>query len=765
MMEQRTLQLLEYPKVLQKLEDFAVSEPGKAACLALRPMDDPDAMAQASEFLGQGLSFVNETGLKLTDFPLLDGLLQGLERPTIPLARDARWAILQVLNLAKSTLRHFSSDESKESRWPLLDLWAVKVRWPGKTFSGLNRCINAEGRLKDESSPELFQIRAEIRRIHQLCTKKVKDFITKNNLGDVLQDEYMTISSDRYVVPLKTNFKGRFPGIIHDYSQTGETCYFEPMFLVDINNQLQELKHDEREAERQVFIFLTDLARNDLPALSGVYHFLVELDLLHAKTRFAAALDGRPAEFNDGQPLRLLKARHPLLALASSEEVVPVDLELGEGQRGLIISGGNAGGKTVCLKTLGLLALMAASGLPLPVAEGGSLPAWTRIFVSIGDEQSLEDNVSTFTAQIHHLSRVFGQVDRHSLVILDEFGAGTDPSQGAALAQALVDSLLDRGAHVAAATHFPALKAYALGREGVRAASVLFDPLTKRPLFRLAYDQVGASHALDVAREHGLPEEILQRAQQYLLLEGSDTSSLMDRLNSLAGERDREIRRLNEERAKLEQKRRSLADQFERERGRLLEELKAQSQAILRQWREQQLSHKQAMKELAKTREQLAGAQEEKPEPQNLAGLAPGQIVLYRPWGKQAVVEAVDEKRGQVKVDMKGVTMWARTDDLASAEAPAQTASPAPRTPAGRSKSLTLDLRGHRVDTALSELEQFLDRALLDNFEHLEIIHGRGTGALRQEVHKFLRDFPAVQSYSLAPEDQGGDGMTMVELK
>lgn len=765
-MEPRTLQLLEFPKVLQRLAQLAVSEPGQAACLELAPLAEPEVMAHAAAFTRQGLRFVQETTFHLSPFPGLEGLLDYLRRPqglNDLLDLDELWALLQVLGQARTSLKLFGDEDP---RWPLLCEWAEAVEWPGKTFSGLSRCIGPDGLLRDESSPALFQVRSDIRRIHQQCTRRVKDFLQQQSITHYLQDEYMTISSDRYVVPLKSNFKGRLPGVIHDYSQTGETCYFEPMFLVDLNNQLQELKQEEREAEREVLRLLTGLARQELAAVERAYAFLVDLDLLLAKAAFAKALNGTLLEFDSDAPLCLRQARHPLLALAG-DKVVPLDIELLPGQRGMIISGGNAGGKTVCLKTVGLIALMAATGLPTPVAEGSRLPVWPNIFVSIGDEQSLEDNVSTFTAQIRHLSRVWERIDGQTLVILDEFGAGTDPSQGAALAQALMDSLLEAGAHVAAATHFPALKAYALARDDVRATSVLFDPGTKRPLFRLAYDQVGASHALDVAREHGLPEVVLERAQQYLLLDGSDTGGLMDRLNSLAEERDREIRRLDDERKRLEERRKTLAERYEREKRTLLEDLKKQSQEILRQWQSQKLSHKQAMKELAKTREQLAPQREEEREAPvlSLESLEVGESVLYLPWGKKGQVQEIDQRKSQIKVDLNGVAMWAPLTDLAPANQPASGGGSRTPVKAEAAGSLTLDIRGQRADQALAELARFMDRALLDNFGHLEIIHGRGTGALRKEVHRWLRESLAVAEYTLAPEDQGGDGMTIVELK
>jgi len=771
-MDSRTLSLLEFPKVLQALGGFAASEPGRLACSSLAPLQEADDVSRAAALFRQARDWKAARQQSLGDFPALDGLFAFLEREHGILDLDDLSALKHVLRVSRDA-RETLDDELAGERWPLLVEHQLRP-WPAKTWSMLRRCISDEGGLKENSSPELLSARQEIRRIHQQCTRKAKDFLKQNDLGAFLQDDFVTISSDRYVLPLRTNFKGRLPGIIHDYSQTGETCYFEPLFLVDLNNRLQELKQEEREAERQVLLDITQMVRQEREEVLGIYAALVELDVLLAKAAFASALDARPLEYAQGMPVKLLDARHPLLALAAGKQghhsAQPLDIELMPGQQGLVISGGNAGGKTVALKTLGLIAAMAASGLPVPVAGGSSLPGWRSIFVFLGDEQSLEDSVSTFTAQIRKLAAMWQAVGPDSLCILDEFGAGTDPSQGAALAQAVIDGLLEKGAHVAAATHFPALKAYALAREDIRAASVLFDPKTRRPLFRLAFDQVGLSLALDVAREHGLPEEVLRKAENYMLLDGSDTASLIEKLNELAAARDKELKMLADERNKLAEKRSRLEERYERERKAALDDLKARSQKVLRDWQEQKLSHKQAMRELAKAREQLAAeVRESEPQapPLTLDELEPGMKVRYLPWKKNARIEELDPRKQMAKVDLSGVSMWAALKDLQRLEAPAPTAAQqgGVSTAGVRPSGMRLDLRGLRADEAVSELAGFLDRALLGNVGEVEVIHGKGTGALRREVHRFLADFPAVENYSLGNEEQGGDGMTLVELK
>ncbi|MDR3043007.1 MAG: Smr/MutS family protein [Desulfovibrio sp.] len=813
-MESRSLQVLEFGKVLTHLAGLCVSEAGAEAALAVRPLTGIDAVHHAAALFDEARRWSGHTGFRLSSFPPLDGVFRALDAPATVLDLDALWALRQTLGLARKLAASIREGQSTGGRWELLVALVDGHPLPQRTVSGLDRCVSDDGLLRDESSPELSLVRGEIRRIHQQCTRKVKEYAQRYNIAHYLQDEFMTLSSDRYVLPLKSNFKGRLQGIIHDYSQTGETCYFEPMFLVELNNGLQELKREEREEERKVLRYLTDLVRDELAAVRGAYDLLVEGDVLCARCALSARLeesgDAGAVSVTGGGHVSLLGARHPLLALAAARgekggapasrpaQAAPsaprgksaaghgashgpqaVDIELLPGQLGLVISGGNAGGKTVCLKTLGLIALMGLAGLPVPVRPGSSLPFWSDIFAFIGDEQSLEDNVSTFTAQIRHLSGVWDRLGPGALVILDEFGAGTDPAQGAALAQAVLDEVMDAGSTVVAATHFPALKAYALTRDKVRAASVLFDPVTKRPLFRLAYDQVGASQALDVAREHGLPEAVLRRAEQYLLLDGEDTSALVDRLNTLAVQREAEITSLRAEEARLRDKRAKLDERFERERRTLFDTVQGQAKTVLQEWKSGKVSHKQALKALAETRARLVsgatgngdadgtpGSADASQPALQVESLRTGQAVRYVPWGKKGSVVEVDARRGRVRVDLSGVTMWAEAKDLAALdEKPRVAIGAVTRTISDATASMRVDLRGMRADVAVSELSRALDKALLAGMSAVEAIHGRGTGALRKEIHAFLKTFPAVRSFALAPEDQGGDGVTVIELK
>ena len=774
-MDERTLLALEFPRVLERLSDFCLSEAGKEAALALRPMDDEDSVRASRHLYDEMRSWLAEGDFSPVSFPDISGLLTHVRTHADPiLDMDGLWALKETLGLAR---RIAQSIHAGAERRPLLDAMACGQPLPELSLSALFRCVSDDGYLKDESSPGLMLVRSELRGIHQNCLRRVKEFAEKYNIGRYLQDDYMTLSSDRYVLPVKANFKGRIQGIIHDYSNTGETLYFEPMFLVEQNNRLQELKQQEREEERKVLRMIAGLLLQEMPQVEAAWKLLVETDLGQAKCALGAAISGCCVPLEKGAPVRLPGARHPLLVLEAvrhaadrnytgPRRIEPADILLRENDRVLVISGGNAGGKTVALKTLGLITLMSLTGRPVPADSGSTLPFWSRVYAFIGDEQSLDDHVSTFTGQIRHLSRIWEGLDENALVLLDEFGSGTDPSQGAALAQAVLDGLLEKKVYTITATHFPALKSYALTRDGVRAASVLFDASTRKPLFHLAYDQVGASQALDVAREHGLPESVLRRAEHYLLMDGDDATAVMDRLNELARQREEELARLKDEERRLRDRRESLQQKLEKERQRLDEEVRRMSQELMRDYKSGKATAKQAQKEMSKLRADLARSAKEMEEERpavDPASFTVGGEVTHRMWNRKAVLRELDEKNGRGKIDLNGVTMWAPLSDL-------QPASGAPSAPKGSVTAkvskpvsfLRLDLRGKRADLALAELEQFLDRSLLSGVEGVEIVHGRGTGALRKAVHELLRTFPGVESFHTAPEDQGGDGMTQV---
>ncbi len=777
-MDEFSLQALEFSKVLQYLASFSKSEAGKSACLMLQPFSCLKDVEHFQQVFDEYSLWKNKGEFTLHDFPDVTPLVDKISAQKFEPDSDDFWAMREVLKLIKNA---YVSIHNFEKELPLL-CEEYQFDFPEKSYSALVRCIADDASFKDESSPGLLLVRSELRGLHQSCLRKVKEYSEQYNIGHYLQDDYMTIVGDRYVLPLKANFKGRLQGIIHDYSRTGETLYFEPMFLVELNNRLQELKQEEREEIQKIIQLIKELLLSEQHSLKSAWNFLVLLDVNEAKCGLASAYitkhkhsqghEGFCVPF--GETLTLEKAYHPLLLLEnnktkSSIQIQPIDLIFRKQDKVLVISGGNSGGKTVALKTLGLIGLMSLTALPVPVAKGSSILFFNRIHAFIGDEQSLDDHVSTFTGQIRHLAAIWDSLDSSHLLLLDEFGAGTDPSQGAALAQAVLDGLLEKSCYAVSATHFPALKTYALTNQGVRAASVLFDENSKKPLFKLAYDQVGASKALDVAREHGLAESILTKASQYLLVDTKEQDAVIAKLNAVAVEREQELEHLHKELQKTKQKREQLQEKYDKEIKALQAEFREKSRELMQAWKTEKISAKETMKKLGQLRTELVKNETEKealPQVDETA-LKVGIEVFHRPWNKKALVQEIDTKAKKVKINLGGVSMWASFKDIEiTGNSGKQTIKTSVTQNISQTKSsFTLDLRGKRADLAIAELHQFLDNALLAGYDNVEIIHGRGTGALRKAVHEVLKGYAVIESFSLATEENGGDGMTMVTFR
>lgn len=763
-MEKNTLGLLEFNKILSILSSFCTSDAGKNKAKNLRPEIDRERIQKDLDVLAEALNYRDEiTALEL-DFPPLEGVFDFLKKGKI-LDEDGLFGVRVFLEKTKN-LKEFIDSLIPEKTKNLLEKFKY-VPWPQQSFQALKRCLDKNGDIKDDASPNLLLIREQIRSIQKKCTKKIIEYIEKYNLSEMLQDEYLTISSDRYVIALKSNFKGRIEGIVHDYSQSGETCYFEPIFLIEINNKLQELKKEEREEINNILRYLTTIITYDLEKISVLYSLMIEMDLIRAKVLFASEING--SILSIGEKLHIRKAVHPLLYLKQKNKVQPIDLILLEGQKGLILTGGNAGGKTVSLKTLGLCALMAYCGLPVPCEEQSTIPLFKNIFIFLGDEQSIEEMLSTFTAQIIKLKNIWPRIDDSTLVLLDEFGTGTDPSQGAALAQAVIESLLERGCVVFAVTHFPSLKVFALNHKQLRAAMVLFDPITKKPLYKIAYDQVGTSQALDVAKEFGMPKEILEKAEKYLLINDEQTTQIIERLNEITVKRENELKTLEKKIKELDEEKKKLKEKYHKKINELIEDISNTLREIVISYKEGKIHRKLAQQQLKELRERLKReitSDNHKIEI-DINKLKIGDEISYIPWNKVGSVEAVDIKKNKIKVNISGVSLWVDPSDIdfcAKKEKKEPTAVFHLKQKSQNIPFLKLDLRGHRVDEAEAQLTKFLDEAVYRGASLVEIVHGRGEGILRNFVHNFLKKYPYIKSFSFAPEDRGGDGVTIVEI-
>lgn len=819
-MDSKDQEALELPKVLDALAARAAFSASRELALGLRPAGH---LAEADRRQA-------ETGEARRLLAARPELSIGGARDVRPrVGAAARGAVLEPTELleikdtllsARDLRRIF---EREEQDLPELRAVAHGLFPAPEIVASITRAISDRAEVLDSASPRLAEIRRELRVARDRLKSRLERLVTDPKIAPMLQEPIITQREGRFVVPLRAEYKGKLKSVVHDQSSSGATLFVEPLQVVDFNNQVRELELAEREEIRRVLAELSGRVGAEAAALEATVLALAELDLAFAKARYAEdlraeqprlhALDEayRPArplpdtrttggeaqlqsESVTGQPsakprLWLLSARHPLLDPAA---VVPVDLTLEPGVQALVITGPNTGGKTVALKTAGLLSLMAACGLHLPVARGSELVLFPSVFADIGDEQSIEQSLSTFSSHISNIIRILEQADDGSLVLLDELGAGTDPQEGSALARALLGTLVERGATALVATHFPELKAYAHLTPGVQNANVEFDLENLRPTYRLSIGLPGRSNALAIARRLGLAPDIVERARAELPAGELQADGLLDEI-------DRQREAAAEARAAAEGDRREAASlraelqarlrDLDRERERILQTAREQSEAELeeladeiRRLRKRLSAQGRPLEEAEDIRAELEKLADEISErepvgPSRLAEppddeweVRPGELVRLLRLDTEGKVTSLDAEEAEVQVGRLRVR--ARLDELGPPLAePAEPAlrESAPAAPAislrAEAPPMELHLRGKTVEEGLEELERYLEAAYSAGMPFVRIVHGKGTGRLRQAVRAALRQHPYVAALESGGLREGGEGVTVVHLE
>lgn len=642
----------------------------------------------------------------------------------------------------------------------------------------VGRILHPDGTFREDASPRLAAILAESARNREQIQSLYRHILADRRHDDVFQDDIIAARGGRFVLLVRTGAKGRFPGIVLDRTDSGQAFYMEPQAAIPHNNRQAEILAEEEDEKRRLLRELTDLVREESPALAAAAGILGELDLVQARALFGLGRGHRLPRVAADAPLLIREGRHPLLEeILGPGRVIPLDLEFPAGKRLVLITGPNTGGKTVALKTAGLLVLMAQSGLFIPAAEGSSLPLFREIHADIGDEQSLEQNLSTFSAHLRTIAGAVREADGATLVLLDELGAGTDPAEGGPLAAAILEHLLARGALTLATTHHGSLVSFALATPGAVNASMAFDPSTLRPSYHLLMGLPGRSNAREVARGLGFPEEIVRRSEELRPRIERETADLMSHLaeersrmeRSAAAAREKEteaaavLARLREEEAGLRRNRSRLLDEAKREARRLVSETRERVRAILEESRRKPQA---ALQELRRTAEAIPRPEAETVEP-------PGEPLAAPPREGDRVRLRRSGLPGRALRPGSGGSWWVDVGGK-SVEVPLRELSPAPA--AGREPSRAtypsepppsgrLDIRGLRVDEAEAALTPFLDRAWLSGAAAVEILHGKGTGSLMDLSARLLAAHPGVKEWRPAPPERGGHGVTLVEFR
>ena len=796
-MNEKALVTLEYPKIIGRLVEFADFSASADLARQLRPTADVELarVRQAETREARHILSID-----------VDVSFQSAQdiRPQIGMAR--RDGVLEPVELlaVKNTLivsrmvRRVLEDMAEEI--PNLTTYAEGLPVRLGLVDMISKTISDRGEVLDSASEKLGGIRREMKITFERMMARMQRYITDANTAKMLQEPIITQRNGRNVLPLRAEFKGKIKAVVHDQSASGATLFVEPIAVVEWNNRYRELELAERDEVRRILAELSQSVAEHSDLLILMVETMAQLDLAFMSARYAETLDAveplllpfseSPKGNHPGSTVRLFKARHPLL---DPKTVVPIDLDLDAETYALVITGPNTGGKTVTLKTLGLLVLMAQSGLQIPVQSGSALTVFEDVFADIGDEQSIEQSLSTFSGHVTNIVEILKTADAHSLVLLDELGAGTDPQEGSALARAVMTHLLDRSITSMIATHYPELKAYAHATPGVLNASVEFNLKTLRPTYHLTIGLPGRSNALAIAERLGLPQEIIQAARDEINPTDLRAEDLLDEIH-----RQRDLARQAREAADTAQRdaesiRNELADRLDRiedERYAVMEAARQSTEKELVTLREtmetlrRQLAKAQQpldavdeveeiVEELeAEVAEPIVRQEPRKPVRKPSGPLRLGEKIHLRSIDQDGVVTAISEDEAEVQIGV--LRIRARLSDVVRKGEPEVSPESKPKQErkgkltlptAVDSPGVELDIRGHRVDEGLDALDRYLERAYLAGLPYVRIIHGKGTGRLRDSVREALAANPHISNFENGGRTEGGDGVTVAHLK
>ena len=786
-MRARDLLALEFPHVCARLADFAASSAGQERCRALRPMTDRAAADAALERAWQCFRLLEQHG----EPPLraLDDVrphLRSAAHEGFALDGKTLVAVRQTLETLRTVGAYFRRHSAGAEA--LADLSQRLVAFP-QLENALQRALDDDGMVLDQASDALARVRAAIRRLREALTRKLEALVERRSMADVISDTYVTLRNNRFVVPVRVGAAAQLPGVVQDRSVSGETLFVEPLFAVELNNELLLAVREEDLIVQRILTDLTGLVGAEHDTITRSVDALVEADCLVASGRFARAYRCTRPSFSDGT-IALRAARHPSL-LFTGRPVTPIDVVLPPDRRALVVTGPNTGGKTVALKTLGLCALMAQSGLLVPAAEGARLPCFGAVFADVGDEQSIERNLSTFSAHVANLCEIAASGAPAPLVLLDEPGVGTDPEEGAALAIGLLQFFAARGARLAITTHYAPVKLFALDDPRCAVAAVDFDVDTLTPRYRLVYDSIGRSLALPIARRLGLPEAILAAADAAQSEQARILGAALEQLERTRALLDAQLAEASAHTAALSERdaesQRLLAELRERRRSAWAAELR-EARAFVRTLKDEGRAQLEGLRAAAEraafarfTREQEAAiAAREAPAVGAVAsqhGEAPthaadgrtpplrvGDIVAVAERGIRGELLAVEGARAWIQRGTMRFEVPAAQLRMIERAAPVQLQIAVASTADDQSSQRELSLIGLRAREAVDRLERFLDRAVRAGEDSVRIIHGVGSGALRRAVQDYLATSPYCADFRGGENNEGGSGVTVATL-
>jgi DNA mismatch repair protein MutS2 len=785
-MQERVLKILEFNKVKEQLLEHVSSSLGRKKAENILPSTDYEEVIRRQEETDEAV-----TVLRIKGNVPLGGIFD--IRPHVKRAVIGGMLSPQELTQVSSTIhasrqmKRFIEDfAEEESSLPILQGYTDKIIVLADLETSIRNAVDDNGEVLDSASEALRSLRNQLRTKESRVRERLESMIRSSSAQKMLSDAIITIRNDRFVIPVKQEYRGHYGGIIHDQSSSGQTLFIEPQSIVQLNNELQGIRVKEQQEIERILIALSGQVAEQSVELETIVEVLGEIDFMFAKARYSKRIKASKPKVNNEGRISLFKARHPLIP---ADEVVANDITLGDEYSTIVITGPNTGGKTVTLKTVGLCTLMAQAGLQIPALDGSETAVFGAVYADIGDEQSIEQSLSTFSSHMVNIVDILNHVDFNSLVLFDELGAGTDPQEGAALAISILDEVYKRGARVIATTHYPELKAYGYNREGVINASVEFDIETLSPTYKLLIGVPGRSNAFEISKRLGLNDKVIDTARSYI---GADTNQVEKMIASLEesrkqAEADREEandllknaeklhKDLQKQMIEFYAQKDSMHEKAAEKAADIIEKAKDEAEQIIRDLRKMRMEKHAEVKEheLIEAKKRLAEAAPQVSKTQNKIkpkndkhAFAPGDEVKVLSFGQKGhLLEKVSEKEWQVQIGI--LKMKVAEKDLEYIKSPKPVETKPMATVKGKDfhVSLELDLRGERYENALLRVEKYIDDALLAGYPRVSIIHGKGTGALRQGVQEYLRNHRSVKKIRFGEAGEGGTGVTVVEFK
>ena len=794
-MNPKALKTLEYNKIIDKLTEFAGSALAKEMCRNLQPSTDLYEIQALQKETSDALSRIYQKGaVSFRGVRDICGSIKRLEIGAI-IGINELLSICSLLDVCSKVKAYSRNDRDPDFEDSLEAMFqALQPLTP--VSSEIRRCIASEEELNDDASPALFKIRRSMRQINDKVHAQLQTMVN-GSARTYLQDAVVTMRNGRYCIPVKAEHRGQIPGMIHDQSSTGSTLFVEPMAVIKLNNDLRELELKEEKEIEMILATLSARCGEETEALRDDLDLLTKLDFIFARAQLSRSMNGTQPDFNEEGRILIKKGRHPLL---DKKKVVPIDIQLGKDFELLIITGPNTGGKTVSLKTVGLFTLMGQAGLHIPAFDHSELSVFHEVFADIGDEQSIEQSLSTFSAHMTNTVSILKEADDRSLVLFDELGAGTDPTEGAALAIAILSNLHRRGSRVMATTHYSELKVFALSTPGVENGCCEFDVETLRPTYRLLIGVPGKSNAFAISQKLGLSQDIIEEAKTHLTKQDEDFEDLLADLEqkrvTIEQERD-QINSYKEEIRELKQRLESKQEKMDLSRDKILREANEQARNILQEAKDYAdttirnfqkygkaagVSAKDMEKERGKLREKMStvdkklsakNAAPKKSHKQLTAkDLHIGDSIKVLSLNLKGTVSTLPDAKGNLFVQMGILRSQVNIRDLEKLDDTVITGGNFSKTGSGKIKmsksasvSTEINLLGKTVDEAIMELDKYLDDAYIAHLPSVRIVHGKGTGALRKGVHNYLRRQKHVKSYRLGEFGEGDAGVTIVEFK